>query len=632
MYFYLQNQLIMNKLLLSLSIFIATCFQIYAITPEDLALRSTLDSTLAPFYHGVASGDPTPNAVIIWTRVTPETDGNINGTWQVALDTNFTNVVQSGTFTADSSRDYCVKIDVTGLQPNTWYFYEFKALGKYSVTGRTKTAPVGSIDQLRFAFVSCSNYPNGYFNVYDRIKARNDIDAVIHLGDYIYEYGTSALATRRDQLPNYEILRLADYRQRYSTYRLDPSCQKLHQQYPFITVWDDHETANNSYKDGSDNHSPGSEGPWIDRKSAGQQANDEWLPKRLQEVGNANKIWRKISYGNLADIFMLDTRLYDRSLQGGDKDDTSRHIIGNEQMEWLKTELKNSTARWKILGQQVMMGNLNPLWQVIPGGLVLNNDQWDGYQGDRKKLYDIILDNNIQNVIVLTGDIHTAWAMDLPYNQSNYNPSTGAGSVGVEFVCTSVTSSSSPVPLDPLYSLVSSFLQHIKYVDLSKKGYGVLDLKDTIAQGNFYSVKTVQNIDANQAYETGYYTLASTRWLKKARTASVKTDPLFYQAPENPRQTITTSIKNKSTDLVMLSAYPNPFIDEIKIQFNTATNTYLEASIFDLSGKLVKEFDFGNLSRGLYIKTINLQDIARGAYKLILSNNNDIIERTIEKF
>lgn len=617
----------MKKFLLSFFLFLICCIYSYAIDPIDITQRSTVDTSLVPFYHGVASGDPTPNAVIIWTRVTPEVAGTVNGTWRVALDTNFTSIIQSGIFSADSVRDYCVKIDVTGLQPNTWYFYEFTALGRNSLTGRTKTAPVSGMEQLRFAFVSCSNYPTGYFNSYDRIKERNDVDAVLHLGDYIYESGGGG-GVRTDQLPNYEIIKLSDYRQRYSSYRLDPACRKLHQQYPFITVWDDHETANNSYTDGSNNHTPATEGPWGLRKAAGQQANDEWMPTRLPELGNPNKIWRKISYGNLADIFMLDTRLYDRSLQSANTNDTTRHIVGNEQLQWLKTELMNSTAKWKILGQQVMMGQLTPL------GLLVNNDQWDGYSVDRKKLYDIILNNNIKNVITLTGDIHTAWAMDLPYNTNpgTYNATTGAGSVGVEFVCTSVTSSSSPVPLDPIYPLISTLLPHIKYVDLHKKGYGILDLKDTIAQGNFYSVPTVANLDAGQAYETGYYTLANTRWLKKAAGQSVKLDPKHYQAPETPRQNTITGIKNKSNDLIVLSAYPNPFIDRISVQFNTASNTNLDLKVYDITGKLVKQVDFGYLSKGLYNKVISLDDLASGAYKLVLSNNNELIERTIEKF
>ena len=588
--------------------------------------RSMVDTSLIPFYHGVASGDPLPDKVIIWTRVTPDVDGAVNGTWRVALDTNFTSIVQSGTFTADSSRDYCVKIDVSGLQPNTWYFYNFTALGRNSQTGRTKTAPVGGVDQLRFAFTSCSHYPNGYFNAYSRIRDRNDIDAILHLGDYIYEYGTGAGAVRTDQKPSYEIIRLADYRQRYSTHRLDPDCRRMHQQYPFISIWDDHETANNSYKDGAQNHTPATEGPWSARKSAGEEANDEWIPRRLPESGNINKIWRKISYGNLADLFLLDTRLYARTQQGGNVNDTSKHIIGNEQLQWLKTEMMNSTAKWKIIAQQVMMGNLTPF------GITVNDDQWDGYTADRKKLYDIILNNNIQNVVVLTGDIHTAWAMDLPYNTATYNATTGAGSVGVEFVCTSVTSSSSPVPLDPLYPLVSAILPHIKYVDLYKKGYGVLDLTADKAQGNFYGLKTITTRDTNQTFEAAWYTLPGTRWLKKATNASVKNIPNIYFAPETPIQNITTGIKNYAKDIVMLSAYPNPFVDKITLQFNISTSSAVDVFVYDITGKFVQQQSLGFLTKGLYDKQIELGGLAAGAYKLVLKNNSAIIERTIEKF
>ncbi|HNE51033.1 MAG TPA: alkaline phosphatase D family protein [Chitinophagales bacterium] len=588
--------------------------------------RSMVDTSLIPFYHGVASGDPLPDKVIIWTRVTPDVDGAVNGTWRVALDTNFTSIVQSGTFTADSSRDYCVKIDVSGLQPNTWYFYNFTALGRNSQTGRTKTAPVGGVDQLRFAFTSCSHYPNGYFNAYSRIRDRNDIDAILHLGDYIYEYGTGAGAVRTDQKPSYEIIRLADYRQRYSTHRLDPDCRRMHQQYPFISIWDDHETANNSYKDGAENHTPATEGPWSARKSAGEEANDEWIPRRLPESGNINKIWRKISYGNLADLFLLDTRLYARTQQGGNVNDTSKHIIGNEQLQWLKTEMMNSTAKWKIIAQQVMMGNLTPF------GITVNDDQWDGYTADRKKLYDIILNNNIQNVVVLTGDIHTAWAMDLPYNTATYNATTGAGSVGVEFVCTSVTSSSSPVPLDPLYPLVSAILPHIKYVDLYKKGYGVLDLTADKAQGNFYGLKTITTRDTNQTFESAWYTLPGTRWLKKATNASVKNIPNIYFAPETPIQNITTGIKNYAKDIVMLSAYPNPFVDKITLQFNISTSSAVDVFVYDITGKFVQQQSLGFLTKGLYDKQIELGGLAAGAYKLVLKNNSAIIERTIEKF
>ena len=616
----------MKRFLLCYVLAFGALFSSKAMEPISSLERSMVDTSLIPFYHGVASGDPLPDKVIIWTRVTPDVDGAVNGTWRVALDTNFTSIVQSGTFTADSSRDYCVKIDVSGLQPNTWYFYNFTALGRNSQTGRTKTAPVGGVDQLRFAFTSCSHYPNGYFNAYSRIRDRNDIDAILHLGDYIYEYGTGAGAVRTDQKPSYEIIRLADYRQRYSTHRLDPDCRRMHQQYPFISIWDDHETANNSYKDGAENHTPATEGPWSARKSAGEEANDEWIPRRLPESGNINKIWRKISYGNLADLFLLDTRLYARTQQGGNVNDTSKHIIGNEQLQWLKTEMMNSTAKWKIIAQQVMMGNLTPF------GITVNDDQWDGYTADRKKLYDIILNNNIQNVVVLTGDIHTAWAMDLPYNTATYNATTGAGSVGVEFVCTSVTSSSSPVPLDPLYPLVSAILPHIKYVDLYKKGYGVLDLTADKAQGNFYGLKTITTRDTNQTFEAAWYTLPGTRWLKKATNASVKNIPNIYFAPETPIQNITTGIKNYAKDIVMLSAYPNPFVDKITLQFNISTSSAVDVFVYDITGKFVQQQSLGFLTKGLYDKQIELGGLAAGAYKLVLKNNSAIIERTIEKF
>jgi alkaline phosphatase D len=617
----------MKKFLLPLFLLLSSLsFSAGISSPDDYTMRSMVDTSLAPFYHGVASGDPTPNAVIIWTRVTQDIPGAVSGTWHVALDTNFTNIVQSGIFTTDSITDYTVKIDVTGLQPNTWYFYEFTVNGRNSLTGRTKTAPIGGMQQLRFAFVSCSNYPTGFFNSYDRIRDRNDIDAVLHLGDYIYEGGGTTTGPRADMLPHHEIIQLADYRQRYSSYRLDPSTRKIQQQFPFISVWDDHETANDSYRDGAENHQPATEGPWALRKAAGQQAYDEWMPIRLPEAGNENKIWRKISYGDLADIFLLDTRLYARTIPGGNVNDTAKHLIGDEQLQWLKTQMMNSTAKWKIVAQQVMVGNLTPF------NIVLNIDQWDGYQADRKKFYDVILNNNIKNVIVLTGDIHTAWAMDLPYNTANYNANTGSGSVGVEFVCTSVTSSSSPVPLDGIYPLIMALLPHIKYVDLFKKGYGILDLKDTIAQGNFYSVNTIATRDTAQRYEGAWYTLPNTRWLKKATSQSVKLDPTHYQAPENPRLSTVTGIKTRSNDLIVLSAYPNPFIDKVTIQFNIASNTNIDLKVYDITGKLVKDIDMGYLSKGLYNKTVNLDDLAGGAYKIVMTNNKDIIERTIEKF
>lgn len=593
----------------------------------EYSQRSAAEESLAPFYHGVASGDPTPNAVIIWTRVTTDLPGQISGTWKVALDTNMTNVVQQGTFSTDSSRDYTVKIDVSELEPNTWYFYEFEHDDKFSLRGRTKTAPVGGVDQMRFAFVSCSNYPAGYFNAYNRIWERNDVDAVLHLGDYIYEYGGAEYGTtRKDQLPATEIKTLEDYRLRHSTYKLDPALRTLHQNFPFITVWDDHETANNSYKDGAQNHTPSTEGNWYVRKSNGQRAYDEWLPIRLPEAGNPNKIWRKYNYGNLVDIFMLDTRLYDRSYEEIDRNDTTKKLLGDEQMEWLKNGLINSTAKWKVLGQQVMMGNLDPL------GIVVNNDQWDGYPTERKKLYDIILDNNVKNVIVLTGDIHTAWAMDLPYKKETYKANTGAGSVGVEFVTTSITSSASPVPLEPLYPLVSVILPHIKYVDLFKKGYGILDLKQNQAQGDFYSVNRIDKLDAGQRYERGYYTVDNTRWIKKATQATIKTIPNIYLAPTTPRIESTTPIRNNTLNATILGIYPNPFVQDVYVQYNIFQTSEVKIELIDMLGNIIFAKNKGLQPKGLYNETLNIENIASGNYRLIIRSGNNVIQKSVQKF
>jgi len=389
--------------------------------PGQDILRSLAEEDLYPFYHGVASGDPTAESVIIWTRVTPDIDGPVEVEWRVSTDTTFSDTIQSGTFTTDMSRDYTVKVDVQGLQPGTYYFYEFTALDKNSLTGRTKTTPVGSLDQLRFAVVSCSSYETGYFNAYEKIYERNDIDAVLHLGDYYYEYGSSGvLAGPRSHVPDYEILALSDYRMRQAQHKLDEDSRVMHQNYPLIAVWDDHETANNSWRDGADNHSEGPEGLWVDRKAASMKAYYEWMPIRQPDTEDYYRLWRKFNYGDLADIYMLDTRIYDRDIQTDSEGhgDPERRLIGPDQMAWLQAEMTASTAKWQVIGQQVMMGPLvipNPLTQEIL--ITLNNDQWDGYRPERERLFDFIVDNEIDNMVVLTGDIHTQWAMDLPYDR-----------------------------------------------------------------------------------------------------------------------------------------------------------------------------------------------------------------------
>ncbi|MCS7073045.1 MAG: alkaline phosphatase D family protein, partial [Bacteroidia bacterium] len=410
---------------------LAFCLLLATTVSAQFDQRVQLNPILKPFYHGVASGDPLTDRVILWTRVTPDTAGNpIQVNWRIATDTTFTTIINSGTVTTTPDRDYTVKVEATGLQPNTWYYYEFSALGRKSLIGRTKTLPTGNLSNLRMAVTSCSDYQAGYFHAYRNIVQRNDADIVLHLGDYIYEYTRDVNNTIRPGLePPTEIKTLEDYRARYSWYRLDNDLRTLHQQFPIITVWDDHESANDSYKDGAENHTEGAEGLWVDRKAAAIRAYNEWQPLRTNVTDSA-AIYRKFQFGNLVDLMMVDTRLYGRSKQESVTNtaalaDTNRTILGTQQMNWFRNQLGSSTAIWKIMGNQVMFAPLRIF------GFAVNADQWDGYVADRNRITSFIEANNINNFVVLTGDIHSSWANDIP--KSNYNGQTGT-TFGVEFV------------------------------------------------------------------------------------------------------------------------------------------------------------------------------------------------------
>ncbi len=500
-----------------------------AYTESVFPNRSLPQVNLYPFYHGIASGDPTKDAVIIWTRITDDLNNtpSIEVSWQFATDSLFENTIANGTVTTDSTSDFTVKVDVTGLQAYTYYYYRFYALGKYSLIGRTKTAPDALVDNLRFAVVSCSNYAHGFFNAYHQISVKDDIDAVIHLGDYIYEYGDGEFGNERNLQPPNEITDLQAYRTRHSYYKLDPDLRDIHQHFPFITTWDDHETANNSWYSGASNHDAG-EGNWFDRKTAGIRSYYEWMPLRQPDPSDDERIYRTIHYGDLADIFVLDTRLEgrDEPVAFGDvagMDDPNRTILGADQRAWLANELSTSTAQWKILAQQVMVAPLNVL------GLTLNTDQWDGYTADRNFLYDHVLNNNIENLVVLTGDIHTSWANDLPHYNGSYDDNTGANSVGVEFVTASVTSLNAPFDIPFSEDLVSLANPHMKYIDFDQHGYILLDLKADKAQGEWYYVPSITEMTVGETLGASWYVNSGERHLN---IGTAITAPLFTPAPQ----------------------------------------------------------------------------------------------------
>lgn len=602
------------KYLLLLSVLLVGQGLLAQSDPTDLNARTQLDSRYAPFYHGVASGDPLQDRVIIWTHVTTSIPGSTTVNWEVATDTAMSNVVQSGSYVTSDTMDYTVKVDVTGLQPGTWYYYRFERGGRYSLTGRTFTAPDGNgVDSLRFGVVSCSNYASGYFNAYGSLVRRNDMHAILHLGDYIYESGGGD-GDREHEPPN-EILVLEDYRMRHSQYKLDEDLRCLHQMYPFISVWDDHESSNDSWKDGAANHDEGPDGIWTDRKGYAQRAYYEWQPIRLPDNSDPDRIFRKLSYGDLMDFFMLDTRLYarDEQVTGSAVSDPSRNMLGPDQLKWLVDEMKASNAQWKVLGQQVMMAPLEAF------GFPLNTDQWDGYQGERNRLYDSILTHNLQNVVVLTGDIHTAWANDLPGD--NYNSNTGAGSIGVEFVTTSVTSFNSVVNFGQ--QVIQLANPHIKYINLSDHGYFVLDLNQSRTQADYFFMDRIDTQgDYGYDHEESWMTEDQDGFLQKATDTAAAALAVQATQPSKTPPNLAIGIddpKSPAGAVALLGAYPNPFEADMTIKYYLHTSGNVALQLTDLRGKVLEKQEAGKQAPGLHFANFQGLDLPAGYYLMTLT-------------
>lgn len=503
-----------------------------------LKAQILLDPALAPFYHGVASGDPENNRVILWTRVS-DTDAPTQVDWQIATDTAFQNIVNCGSFVTDASRDYTVKVDADKLQPNTYYYYRFFALNRYSLTGRTRTLPIGNVNNVRLAVVSCARLTDGIYNVFGRIADRNDLNAVVHLGDYIYEYpsngGSFPTSNINPHEPPTECISLSDYRIRYAQYHKEVNLRRMRQQHPLIAVWDDHETANNAWFGGAENHSPGSEGDWFARKAAGVQAYFEWLPIR-ENPDLPGAIYRKFTFGNLADLIMMDTRLEGRDEQppiGGNLNDPNRKMVSTNQLNWVTGSLSNPDTQWKILGQQVMVAPL------VVFGLVLNTDQWDGYRYQKSQILNHVIDNNIPNLVVLTGDIHSSWANDIP--RSGYNASTGANSYGVEYVVSGATSAG--IPFSVGENLIRLLNPHVKWIDVDRHGYNIIDVRPTRTQCEWYFVPTVTQVNTDQSLEKIYYVNNNERHLRTGNVATSGSFPQPLQAPPTPKTAVYARVK-----------------------------------------------------------------------------------------
>lgn len=498
------------------------------------------------FLYGVASGEPAVDGFIIWTalRLGHARGGVGYVFYEVAEDPQFLNIVAKNKFKTGAFRDWTVKVEISGLLPGKTYHYRFVAGETSSPIGRCRTLPKGRVNAARFAVVSCSNYAFGHFNVYDAISKRDDLDAVIHLGDYIYEYGPDGYGGAvskqigREHIPEHEIITLNDYRARHAQYKSDPSSIAMHAAHAIIPIWDDHETSNDSWEDGAENHDL-SEGDWDERRSAALRAYYEWMPVRDPVPGEAAEaLLRDFQWGDLVTLATLETRLMARSKQldyatigaslatpeGLEKFKTvdlvnpSRELLGRPQAERLSrtmTQSVESGTRWRILANQIIMAevtapNLMPiantpaiaeLEKVIPQirdfiGLTtldipLNPDAWDGYPAARDRFYKSMADAGATDLIVLTGDTHEWWANEL---------SDSAGRpMGVELGTAAVTSpgSSSYFGAEaPNYSaMLADRNPMVRYHDPFGKGYIDLALDRDGAKAEFVGVDTITSTE-----------------------------------------------------------------------------------------------------------------------------------------
>lgn len=441
------------------------------------------------FTHGVASGDPYPHSVILWTRIAPsiesdrsnvtvsgyvpyyshETEQYIKASanpicveYRVGKDEKLGNVVDKGTAYTTSDIDFTVKIEAMNLQPFETYFYQFNVCGTNNTSplGRTKTSPGqdDDVSNVGLAVFSCSNYPSGYFNAYGNAARKDEVDFFVHLGDYMYESrkGTPGVDERATN-PSKEIFSLYDYRTRLGQYRSDLDLRLAHQNFAWITTWDDHEIANNGYRDGFSNMNnteasfKKAGGISVDaRKMNAVRAYFEWMPIRQVDLDDNLRIWRSFKMGKLFDLIMLDTRNYDRSittLNWNDdyiaqlKDDAARSLMGSHQENWFYNQLSQSHDRgatWRIVGNQIIFSRMN---NSAVYNDELNADQWDGYTANRNRTLHHLYANAIPNTALLAGDSHANWVSDLVWlDDKPYDAATGAGAIGVEFAGTAVSS------------------------------------------------------------------------------------------------------------------------------------------------------------------------------------------------
>ncbi|WP_026082613.1 alkaline phosphatase D family protein [Mastigocladopsis repens] len=456
-----------------------------------------------PFSLGVASGDPLPDSVVLWTRLAPEPlNGggmpsiNVPVKWQIAEDENMTKVVRRGTAIATPEFAHSVHVDVGGLEPERWYWYQFKAGNEVSNIGRTRTASARNarVDKFRFAFANCQDWQNGYYTAYQHL-AQEELDLVVHLGDYIYEYGPESGGPREHNSP--EIVTLTDYRNRHALYKTDSNLQAAHAAFPWIVTWDDHEVENN-YASLIPEENQSSE-EFVTRRANAYQAYYEHMPLRRSSLpqGADMQLYRRFTFGDIVEFNVLDTRQYrsDQPCDDGIKSrcaqafDPNATMTGEQQEQWLFQGLSKSQARWNILAQQTMMAEYD--FNALPDQELFNLDQWDGYVAARDRLLEFLQQRQPSNPVVITGDIHSSWVHDLKTDFSNPNSAT----VATEFVGTSISSDFPESFIAPTVAALSDN-PHTKFFDGQYRGYVRCHLTSDTWQSDYRIVSTIREQNA----------------------------------------------------------------------------------------------------------------------------------------
>jgi alkaline phosphatase D len=463
----------------------------------------------------VASGDPTPDGVVLWTRVSVGAGDRPSVGWRVASDPSLSDPAAEGSVVASPDADHTVHAVFSGLRPATTYWYGFRTGDEDSPVGRTRTlpAPDGPADRLRLGVVCCAHYATGYFNAYARLADR-DVDLVVHLGDYIYEAEAKRERWTRFHVPRGRCLTLPDYRARHGQYKTDPDLQRLHARHPMVAVWDDHELAGNAWWDGAAGHNRWHDGDWPRRRAAAVRAYREWIPSGLPDPSDPLRIWRTVRPGPLADLMLLDTRLVGRDAPAAGRRPVvgvhrrDRALLGPEQWHWLEEDFAGAGARWALVASQVVVapvhllalgGLLGRRLGAVGGGLIVNSGQWDGYPDERERLLGL-LEQRRGASLVLSGDLHSSWVSTLAADD-------GRGEmVAPEFTVPAVSAPTFARALAPKVRGARSVLEtavrranpHVSWVDTAAHGYVLLDVSAERVEGQWWHVDRVGRRTENE--------------------------------------------------------------------------------------------------------------------------------------